>query len=134
MESRLTRHFNAFDLVIGTLLGVNIYNFTNDIDYWLAAPFPFYAFLWIQLLAILLLIRTPCTKFSSRCKDITLLYSVVIIFMNTILGTYQFVRLCKDHEDFLKTFYYAEALVLLGIPLIISTFFVLAVLIAIIMI
>ena len=41
----------------------------------------------------------------------------------------------REHEDFnLKTFYYIEALIVLGIPLLIATFFVISLIVAIILI
>lgn len=132
MERSFTKRFNAFDLIILALVGVNAYNFVNDIDYWRDAPVPFYVFIWTQLLSMLTLIRVPCTKFSSRCKDLTIMYCVFFIVANTITGTYEFVKLYKDHEDFLKTFYYVEGMILLGIPLAIATFFVIAIIVAII--
>jgi len=124
------------DLLILCLAGVNGWCFYEDYDYWMnSAPYPFYAFLWVQTFLIMMVIRIPLLRFSNRCIECSLALTIISLFLNTILGTSWLVKIIKEHEDFtLNTFYYIEALIVLGIPLLIAMFFVISLIVAIILI
>jgi hypothetical protein len=60
----------------------------------------------------------------TRCIEISMVVLVVLLFANTICGTTWLVNFRSDHEDFLKTKYYIESIILLAIPILIACFFV----------
>jgi len=49
---------------------------------------------------------------------------ILLLLVNTVCGTVWLVKFRKDHEDFLKTKYYVQSIILLSIPIGIASFFV----------
>jgi hypothetical protein len=51
-------------------------------------------------------------------------FIILALLTNTICGVIWLVRFRAEHEDFLKTSYYVESIILLAIPIGIACFFV----------
>ncbi len=77
----------------------------NDYDYWKDAPSPFYIFLFLQLLFLVLLFRLPLLV-SSRGSEVFILFVVLGLMINTGLGLYWFLDYRNEKPDFLKKSYY----------------------------
>ncbi len=61
-------------------------------------------------------------KFSNKCIEICMMIDVLFLLINTVCGSIWFTQYQREHEDFLKTQYFIEAIILLSIPISIAGF------------
>lgn len=94
-----------------------------DYEYWNQAPQPFYIFILIQVILLILLVRVPFSNILHKGA----IYIVIVtsLITNTVGGMIWLINFRKEHENYLKTRYFVESIILLSIPIAIAAFFVL---------
>jgi len=80
-------------------------------------------FLLVQVILLTLIVRVPMSR-HHRWKDHVMLLLFVLLVTNTVLGCVWLSSLSKEYEEYLKTRYYIESLILLAIPIAVAFFFV----------
>jgi len=71
------------------------------------------------------------SRFSNRCIQNTMILLIMLLIINTVLGLVWLVKVRKENEDYLKTRYFVESIILLAIPIGIAVFFIIVIFVVI---
>ncbi len=78
----------------------------------------------MQVVLLILVVRVPMSKNSNKCVEFSMFFIILALLANTICGVIWLVKFQKENQDYLKTSYYVESIILLTIPIGIAVFFV----------